>query len=92
MRRLTGYALRHKKLFFGFMTMAGIGQVFNILAPLVMVDIIDIVIYGGQYDLLVPQVLLYFLLAALYMVFDITGRYGAAILAQGEKFILQLGR
>jgi len=82
MRRLTGYALRHKKLFFGFMTMAGIGQLFNILAPLVMVNIIDNVIYGGQFDLLVPQVFLYFLLAALYMVFDITGRYGAAILAQ----------
>ncbi len=82
MRRLTGYPLKHKKLFFGFMAMAGVGQLFNIMSPLVMVDIIDNVIYGAQYDLLIPQVLLYFLLAVGYMFFDIMGRYGAAILAQ----------
>ena len=74
MRRLTGYALGHKKLFLGFLTFAGIGQIFNIMAPLVMVSIIDNVIYGAQYDLLVPQVFLYFVLAALYMICDITGR------------------
>ncbi|MHA1637231.1 MAG: ABC transporter transmembrane domain-containing protein [Candidatus Thorarchaeota archaeon] len=82
MRRLTSYALKHKKLFYGFMTFAGIGQVFNILTPLVLANIIDEVIYGGLHDLLVPQVLLYFTLAAFYMLFDIAGRYGAAILAQ----------
>ncbi len=54
MRRLTSYAQKHKKLFYGFMTLAGIGQVFNILAPLVLANIIDEVIYGGQHDLLVP--------------------------------------
>ena len=82
MRRLTSYALGYKKLFFGFLVFAGIGQIFNIMTPLVMVNIIDIVIYGGQHDLLVPQVVLYFSLAALYMIFDMSGRYGAAILAQ----------
>jgi ABC-type multidrug transport system fused ATPase/permease subunit len=64
------------------MTFAGIGQVFNILTPLILANIIDEVIYGGQHDLLVPQVLLYFSLAVFYMLFDISGRYGAAILAQ----------
>lgn len=82
MRRLTSYAQRHKQLFYGFMTFAGIGQVFNILTPLILANIIDEVIYGGQHDLLVPQVLLYFSLAVFYMLFDISGRYGAAILAQ----------
>jgi ATP-binding cassette subfamily B protein len=82
MRRLNGYALGHKKLFLGFLSSAGIGQVFNILTPLVLVDIIDTVIYEAQYNLLVPMVTVYFLLAGFYATFDVIGRYGAAVLAQ----------
>jgi len=89
MRRLTSYALSYKKLFLGFLAFSGIGQIFNILTPLVMVNIIDTVIYGGQHDQLVPQVLLYFSLAALYMIFDMSGRYGAAILAQNVIYDLR---
>ncbi|MDF1541012.1 MAG: ABC transporter transmembrane domain-containing protein, partial [Candidatus Thorarchaeota archaeon] len=91
MRRVTSYALAYKKLFFGFLAFAGIGQIFNILTPLVMVDIIDTVIYGGQHDQLIPQVLLYFSLAVLYMIFDMAGRYGSAILAQNVIYDLRKG-
>ncbi|MFW9907421.1 MAG: ABC transporter ATP-binding protein [Candidatus Thorarchaeota archaeon] len=82
MARLTGYSLRHKRLFFGFLAAAGIGTAFNLLTPLVLVNIIDGVIYGGQYDQLIPMVLLYISLSGLYAIFDIIGRYGAAIMTQ----------
>jgi len=90
MSRLVRYSLRHKGLFFGFLTAAGIGIIFNLLTPIVLVDIIDNVIYGGQYDQLVPKVLLYISLAGAYAIFDIIGRYGSAIMSQ--KVIYDLRR
>jgi ATP-binding cassette subfamily B protein len=81
-RRLTGYALRYKALFFGFLACAGIGTLFNILSPIVLANIIDVVIYQGQYDQLASSVAIYIALMALYALFDIAGRYGAAITSQ----------
>ncbi len=88
-RRLTEYALKHKMLFFGFLTAAGVGTIFNVLTPVVLADIIDSVIYGEQYDQLIPSVALYALLSALYMIFDIIGRYGAAVLSQNVIYDLR---
>lgn len=90
MSRLVGYSLRHKTLFFGFLTAAGIGIMFNLFTPIVLVGIIDNVIYGGQYDQLVPMVFLYISFAGCYAIFDIFGRYGAAIMSQ--KVIYDLRR
>ncbi len=90
MARLVKYSLRHKILFFGFLTAAGIGILFNLLTPIVLVNIIDSVIYGGQYENLLPMVLLYISLAGVYAIFDILGRYGAAIMTQ--KVIYDLRR
>ncbi len=81
-RRLTGYALRYKALFFGFLACAGIGTLFNILSPIVLANIIDVVIYQRQYDQLASNVILYITLMGLYAIFDIAGRYGAAITSQ----------
>ncbi len=90
MARLVRYSLRHKGLLFGFLTAAGIGTIFNVLTPIVLVNIIDTVVYGGLYDQLVPMVLLYISLAGLYAVFDIIGRYGAAVMSQ--RVIYELRR
>ena len=81
-RRLTGYSLRNKSLFFGFLIAAGIGNIFNLVTPLVTVHIIDNIILANQLDQLVPYVTLYIILGALYALFDIIGRYGAAISSQ----------
>ncbi len=81
-RRLTGYALRNKVLFFGFILAAGIGTIFNLMTPLVTVYLIDNVILADQLDQLVPYVALYITLAGLYALFDIIGRYGAAVSSQ----------
>ena len=82
MRRLLGYSLRHKALFFGFLICAGIGTIFNLMTPRVLVTVVDDVILTANFDLLVPYVLLYAALIVLYAVFDIMGRYGAAISSQ----------
>lgn len=81
-RRLTGYSLRNKRLFFGFIIAAGIGNIFNLITPLVTVHIIDNVILANQLDQLVPFVVLYIALGAAYALFDVLGRYGAAISSQ----------
>jgi len=81
-RRLTGYAFRRKDLFFGYLTSAGIGTVFNLLTPLVLIMIVDQAILGGNLDLLLPYTAIYILLSILYAAFDIGGRYGSAILSQ----------
>ena len=87
--RLTGFALKHKKLYFAFLLFAGLGTIFNILAPLVLVQIIDTVIYGGQYDLLVPNLMLYISLAVMYAICDVISRYGAAIASQNVIYDLR---
>jgi len=88
-RRLTGYALRKKRLFFGFLTSAAIGTVFNLLTPLVLINIIDQVILGSQLDLLFPYISLFIGLGVLYALFDMLGRYGAAILSQFVIYTLR---
>ena len=80
--RLIGYSLRHKRLLFGFLTAAGIGAIFNLMAPLVLIHIIDNVILADNLDQLVPNVLLYISLGGLFALSDIIGRYGAAISSQ----------
>lgn len=81
-RRLIGYSLRHRGLLFGFLASAGIGTIFNLLAPLVLIHIIDNIILADNLDQLVPNVLLYISLGGLYALFDIIGRYGAAVSSQ----------
>jgi len=81
-RRLTGYALRNKVIFLGFLLSSVIGTVFNLITPLVTIHIIDNIILANQLDQLIPFVLLYISLGALYSLFDIIGRYGAAINSQ----------
>ena len=81
-KRLTGYSLRTKRLFFGFLLAAGIGNIFNLVTPLVTVHIIDNIILADQLDQLIPFVLLYVVMGALYALFDVLGRYGAAISSQ----------
>ncbi len=81
-RRLTGYALRRKKLFFGYLTSAVIGTIFNLLTPLVLIDIVDVAILGNQLNLLLPYIVLFIGLGLLYALFDMLGRYGSAILSQ----------
>jgi ATP-binding cassette subfamily B protein len=80
-RRLIGYSLRHKGLLFGFLAAAGIGTIFNLMTPVVMIQILDLV-ESGNLDLLLPYVVLFITLAVLYALFDILGRYGAAISSQ----------
>ncbi|TXT56428.1 MAG: conserved membrane protein of unknown function [Candidatus Thorarchaeota archaeon] len=80
--RLTSYALKHKPLFFGFLISAIIGTIFNLLTPLVIVDIIDVAIPTGDYNVVIQFALTYLALTLLYALFDIGGRYGAAITAQ----------
>jgi len=81
-RRLIGYSLRHRSLLFGFLTAAGIGTIFNLIAPLILIHIIDNVILADNLNQLVPNVLLYVSLGGLYAFFDVVGRYGAAISSQ----------
>jgi ABC-type multidrug transport system fused ATPase/permease subunit len=80
--RLIGYSLRHKGLLFGFLMAAGIGTAFNLIAPLVLIHIIDNVILADNLDQLLPNVLLYISLGVCYALSDIIGRYGAAISSQ----------
>ncbi|TFG32406.1 ABC transporter ATP-binding protein [Candidatus Thorarchaeota archaeon] len=88
-RRLTGYAMRRKFLFFGFLTSAAIGTVFNLLTPLVLIKIVDEVIIGAQMNLLLEYVFLFIGLGLLYALFDMFGRYGSAILSQYVIFTLR---
>jgi ABC-type multidrug transport system fused ATPase/permease subunit len=88
-RRLTGYALRRKRLFFGYLTSATIGTVFNLLTPLVTIQIVDTVILGNQLDLLIPYISLFVGLGVLYAIFDMLGRYGSAILSQNVIYDLR---
>ena len=88
-RRLTGYALRRKFLFFGFLASAAIGTIFNLLTPLVLIRIVDQVIIGSQLDLLLEYVFLFIGLGLLYAFFDMLGRYGAAILSQHVIYTLR---
>jgi ATP-binding cassette subfamily B protein len=81
-RRLIGYSLRHKRILFGFLTSAGIGAIFNLLTPLVLIHIIDNVILADNLDQLIPNVILYISLGGMYSLFDIIGRYGAAVSSQ----------
>ena len=80
--RLTSYALRRKKLFFGFLTASAIGTAFNLFTPLVMIEIVDLVILGNQLDLLIPYVVLFVGLGVFYAIFDMLGRYGSAVSSQ----------
>jgi ATP-binding cassette subfamily B multidrug efflux pump len=88
-RRLMGYSLKRKGLFFGFLASAAIGTVFNLLTPLVMVQIVDGVLIGDQLNLLVPYTALYVGLGLLYAIFDMIGRYGAAISSQWVIYTLR---
>jgi ABC-type multidrug transport system fused ATPase/permease subunit len=89
MRRLMGYSLRRKRLFFGFLASAAVGTMFNLLTPIVMVRIVDDVLDGNQLALLLPYTLLYIGLGILYAIFDMIGRYGAAISSQWVIFTLR---
>ena len=80
--RLNAYSYRHKGLFIGFLTFAGLGTIANVLTPLVLVQIVDNVIPNMLYDQVIFFSLIYLALNALYALFDILGRYGAAILSQ----------
>ncbi len=82
MSRLIGYSLRHKGILFGFLLSVGIGLVFNLISPLVMIHIIDNVILADNLEQLVPYTLFYVSLGVLYSLFDTIGRYGAAISSQ----------
>lgn len=88
-RRLMSYSLRRKKLFFGFLTSAAIGTMFNLLTPLVMVQIVDSVLLGSQLEFLLPYVALYIGLGLMYALFDMMGRYGAAISSQWVIFTMR---
>ncbi|MFX0055959.1 MAG: ABC transporter ATP-binding protein [Candidatus Hermodarchaeota archaeon] len=82
--RLTGYALKHRGHFFGFLAAAGVGTIFNVISPLVLVQIIDSLfpvptITGDE---LFTLAVLYISLTACYMLFDMVGRYVAALMAQ----------
>ncbi|MGD9397514.1 MAG: ABC transporter ATP-binding protein [Candidatus Thorarchaeota archaeon] len=81
-RRLIGYSLRHRGLLFGFLAAAGIGTIFNLIGPLILIHIIDNVILADNLDQLLPNVLIYVSLGGLYAFFDVIGRYGAAISSQ----------
>jgi ATP-binding cassette subfamily B protein len=87
--RLTAYALKHRGHFIGFLAAAAVGTLFNVLTPLVLVEIIDSVIPTAQYDLIITYSLLYLTLIVLYMIFDMMGRYLAALLAQHVIFDLR---
>lgn len=80
--RLLGYSLRHKGILFGFLFSASIGIMFNLMAPIVLIHIIDNVILADNLDQLLPFTLLYVSLGGLYSLFDTFGRYGAAISSQ----------
>ena len=80
--RLIGYSLRHKGILFGFLLSAGIGTIFTLIAPLVLIHIIDNVILADNLDQLLPYTLLYVSLGVCYALFDTAGRYGAAISSQ----------
>ena len=67
-RRLTGYALRNKVIFIGFLLSSVIGVVFNLITPLVTIHIIDNIILADQMDQLLTYVLLYISLGALYSI------------------------
>ncbi|MHA2141875.1 MAG: ABC transporter ATP-binding protein [Candidatus Thorarchaeota archaeon] len=82
--RLTSYALRHRGHFFGFLAAAGVGTIFNVISPLVLVQIIDSLIPAPTItgNELFNLAVLYVSLTAGYMGFDMVGRYVAALLAQ----------
>ncbi len=80
--RLTNYALAHRGHFFGFLAAAGVGTIFNLISPLVLVGIIDSIIPLGDYTLLIIYSAIYLALIGLYMIFDMIGRYVAALMAQ----------
>jgi ATP-binding cassette subfamily B multidrug efflux pump len=82
MRRLIGYSMRHKTLYIALLTSAGIGTFFNLLTPEVLATVVDDVILADNLELLLPYVLLYTGLIVLFAVFDIMGRYGAAVASQ----------
>jgi len=87
--RLTGYAMRRKRLFFGFLTASAIGTVFNLLTPLVMIQIVDLVILGDHLDLLIPYTTLFIALGVFFTIFDMLGRYGAAVSSQHVIYSLR---
>ncbi|MFW9910511.1 MAG: ABC transporter ATP-binding protein [Candidatus Thorarchaeota archaeon] len=88
-RRLTGYALRRKTLFFAFLSSSAIGTVFNLLTPLVIIQIVDTVILRERLDLLIPYTLLFVGLGTLYTIFDMLGRYGSAVSSQHVIYSLR---
>ena len=81
-KRLIGYSLRHKRILFGFLLFAGIGVIFNLIAPLIMIYIIDEVILADNLQQLIPYTLLYVSMGVFYSLFDTVGRYWAAISSQ----------
>ncbi len=87
--RLTGYALRHKAHFAGFMSAAAVATVFNLLTPLVLVRIIDTVVPSQKLALIVPHALLYLALIVGYALFDFVQRYLSALMAQHVIFELR---
>ena len=91
--RLTSYALKYRRHFFGFLAAAGLGTIFNVISPLVLVQIIDSLLpvptIGGN-ELFALSVL-YLALTVGYMIFDLSGRYIAALLAQHVIYDLRSG-
>jgi len=81
-RRLIEYSLRHKRILFGFLFFAGFGTIFNLIAPLVMIHIIDNIILADNLEQLLPYTLFYVSLGGVYALFDTIGRYWAAISSQ----------
>ena len=88
-RRLTGYAMRRRNLFFGFLAASAIGTMCNLLTPLVTIQIVDTVILESRFDLLIPYTLLFVGLNVLFAVFDMLGRYGSAISSQHVIYSLR---
>jgi len=62
---------------------------FNLLTPLVIIQIVDTVILGERLDLLIPYTLLFVGLGTLYTIFDMLGRYGAAVSSQHVIYSLR---
>jgi len=88
--RLTRYPLKYKGLFAAYLLAAVVGSVFNVLSPLVIQQIVDVVVPNLEVGTgttesvlaaLLPPAFLYVGLTLMYAVFDILGRYGAALSA-----------
>ncbi len=80
--RLTRYALKHKRHFIGFMSIASVATLFNLFTPLVLRDIVDQVTSGANFQTAIFSIFLYLSLFGFYCFFDFIQRYLSALMAQ----------